>query len=88
LRNLPSDSKVPWHRIINSQGRIAFPEDSEKYQEQLKRLNDEGISMPLSKAKMRHYLWQGASVTVISKKPDNFQSESVKHSLDLRDSSK
>jgi methylated-DNA-protein-cysteine methyltransferase-like protein len=31
LRNLPKNTALPWHRVINAQGRISFPSDSEAY---------------------------------------------------------
>lgn len=45
LRKLPKDTKLPWHRIINAQGKISFPVDSEPYLEQKKRLQEEGVVM-------------------------------------------
>ena len=35
--------EVPWHRVINSQGRISFRGDDERAIEQKKRLELEGI---------------------------------------------
>lgn len=43
LRNLPKDTALPWHRVVNSQGKISFEEGSEAYQEQKRRLETEGI---------------------------------------------
>ncbi|MEK6556279.1 MAG: MGMT family protein [Bdellovibrionota bacterium] len=43
---LSSSSKVyklPWHRVLNSRGRISFQVMSEEYARQKKRLIDEGI---------------------------------------------
>jgi methylated-DNA-protein-cysteine methyltransferase-like protein len=36
---------LPWHRILRSDGRIAFPEDSEAYLEQCQRLRAEGVDV-------------------------------------------
>ncbi|MBH0079028.1 MGMT family protein [Pseudoalteromonas sp. NZS11] len=30
---ISNDSVIPWHRVVNSQGKILFPACSEKYQE-------------------------------------------------------
>lgn len=38
-----SDLKLPWHRVIGSDGRIAFDADSPYYSEQQQRLTKEGI---------------------------------------------
>ena len=44
LRNLPRDTRIPWFRVINAQGRIAMPEGSRGYKEQRKRLAAEGVT--------------------------------------------
>jgi methylated-DNA-protein-cysteine methyltransferase-like protein len=43
LKNLPKDTKLPWHRVVNSQGKISLPEGSESYTEQRARLLSEGV---------------------------------------------
>ncbi|KFN44909.1 hypothetical protein N789_02500 [Arenimonas oryziterrae DSM 21050 = YC6267] len=37
------DPKLPWHRILRSDGRIAFPEDDPRFAEQAQRLRAEGV---------------------------------------------
>ncbi|MBT2745195.1 MULTISPECIES: MGMT family protein [unclassified Lysobacter] len=37
------DAKLPWHRVLRSDGRIAFPEGSKGYREQSQRLRAEGV---------------------------------------------
>ena len=37
------DPKLPWHRVLRSDGRIAFPEGSRGYREQGQRLRAEGV---------------------------------------------
>jgi len=37
------DSRLPWHRVLRSDGRIAFPEGSEGWREQSTRLREEGV---------------------------------------------
>ena len=37
------DRKLPWHRVLRSDGRIAFPEGSEGWREQSVRLRGEGV---------------------------------------------
>src|SRR4249920_688397 len=39
------DPKLPWHRILRSDGRIAFPEDSPEFAEQVQRLRAEGVTV-------------------------------------------
>lgn len=57
LKNLPPGSKIPWHRVINSQGRISFPEGSDAFRKQLQRLESEGVILSGGKYNLRHYLW-------------------------------
>ena len=37
------DPKLPWHRILRSDGRIAFPPDHTQFAEQQQRLRAEGV---------------------------------------------
>jgi methylated-DNA-protein-cysteine methyltransferase related protein len=37
------DPKLPWHRILRSDGRIAFPPDCAQFAEQQQRLRAEGV---------------------------------------------
>ena len=44
LRQLPPDSRIPWHRVVNAQGRISLPEGSASRYTQRERLEAEGIA--------------------------------------------
>jgi methylated-DNA-protein-cysteine methyltransferase-like protein len=37
------DAALPWHRVLRSDGRIAFPPDSPYFAEQVQRLRGEGV---------------------------------------------
>ena len=37
------DDTLPWHRVLRSDGRIAFPADSPYFTEQVQRLRAEGV---------------------------------------------
>ena len=37
------DATLPWHRVLRSDGRIAFPADSPHFAEQVQRLRAEGV---------------------------------------------
>lgn len=39
------DPRLPWHRVLRSDGRIAFPEGSRGYREQSQRLRAEGVKV-------------------------------------------
>lgn len=39
------DAGLPWHRILRSDGRIAFPADHPQFDEQQQRLRAEGVDV-------------------------------------------
>ncbi|MBJ6978015.1 MULTISPECIES: MGMT family protein [unclassified Luteimonas] len=39
------DPALPWHRVLRSDGRIAFPPDSDPWREQARRLRAEGVEV-------------------------------------------
>jgi methylated-DNA-protein-cysteine methyltransferase-like protein len=39
------DPQLPWHRILRSDGRIAFPPGSKHFREQSQRLRAEGVKV-------------------------------------------
>jgi methylated-DNA-protein-cysteine methyltransferase-like protein len=47
------DPKLPWHRILRSDGRIAFPDDSPQFAEQVQRLRAEGVTVVNGRVKGR-----------------------------------
>jgi methylated-DNA-protein-cysteine methyltransferase-like protein len=60
LRRAPRGMKLPWHRVINSQGKISFPEDSRGWQEQKDRLEHEGVVFLNGKVDLDHFGYRGA----------------------------
>jgi methylated-DNA-protein-cysteine methyltransferase-like protein len=48
MRQLPEGSTIPWHRVINAQGRISLPPGSRGHKRQRERLEAEGIRFNLS----------------------------------------
>jgi methylated-DNA-protein-cysteine methyltransferase-like protein len=61
LHALPRKNDVPWHRVINAQGRISFPPRSRPYQEQRKRLEAEGVVFLRGRIDLERY---GRSATL------------------------
>lgn len=57
LSKLPEGTQLPWHRVINAQGRISFPIDSDAYKEQRNRLVQEGIVMSDGRVNFKQYRW-------------------------------
>jgi methylated-DNA-protein-cysteine methyltransferase-like protein len=58
------DPGLPWHRILRSDGRIAFPPGSRGFREQSKRLRAEGVDvregrvrMPRAEASIDEQVW-------------------------------
>lgn len=56
LKNLPKNTQLPWHRVVNSQGKISFPAQSDGYKEQRGRLISEGIPVINDKTKKPYFL--------------------------------
>ncbi len=46
-----ADPKLPWHRVLRSDGRIAFPDGSKGHAEQTRRLRAEGVWVEKGKVK-------------------------------------
>ncbi len=57
LKHLPKDSSLPWHRVINAQGKISFPEESEAWRVQKDKLADEGILLHNGRIRLKDYQW-------------------------------
>jgi methylated-DNA-protein-cysteine methyltransferase-like protein len=50
LRLLPEGSSIPWHRVINAQGRISIPTGSASRYIQRERLEAEGVVFKANKS--------------------------------------
>jgi len=58
LKHLDQESRIPWHRVINSQGKISvmrINEKGENIQQQL--LADEGIYLLNNKINLKVFSW-------------------------------
>ncbi len=58
LRQLPEDHTLPWHRVVQASGKIAFDKDSPQFEEQRNRLMMEGVSVLSGRIDMYKYRWQ------------------------------
>jgi methylated-DNA-protein-cysteine methyltransferase-like protein len=45
------DATLPWHRVLRSDGRIAFPDGSKAFREQSQRLRAEGVKVENGRVK-------------------------------------
>ena len=57
LKDLPHNSKIPWHRVINSQGKSSFPTNSSMYSSQLSKLKEEGIVLSATNIISKEFFW-------------------------------
>lgn len=57
LRDSPPELALPWHRVINAQGRISLPKSSPSYQRQIDRLATEGVEIVGGRIDMQRYGW-------------------------------
>lgn len=58
LKAVPSHEVVPWFRVLRSNGQIAFPVGSEHANEQIARLQEEGVLVVNHRVDMKRYQWQ------------------------------
>ena len=58
LGSLPAGHCIPWHRVIRSNGQIAFPEGTEARQLQTEKLWVEGVEVIKGRVRMKVFQWQ------------------------------
>jgi len=58
LKLAPQSLKLPWHRIINSQGKISFAKNTVPFQTQQELLRLEGIEVNVGKISLSQYQWK------------------------------
>lgn len=54
-----------WHRVLRSDGKIAFPAGSEKAEEQRQRLTAEGVVVKNNRVNMRKFAWMPDLHTIL-----------------------
>jgi methylated-DNA-protein-cysteine methyltransferase-like protein len=60
LHSLPPGIEIPWHRVINSRGRISFPHNSLSYKRQRELLEKEGVVFMKQRIDLSRYGWKTA----------------------------
>jgi methylated-DNA-protein-cysteine methyltransferase-like protein len=60
MRRAPRAMALPWHRVVNAQGKISFPADSSGYRRQKDLLEAEGVVFIKGKIDLQRYGYQGA----------------------------
>ena len=59
LRGLPEDTRIPWHRVLNAQGKLVVPGGSSAQRRQRERLENEGVFFHSpNRVSLRQYRWQ------------------------------
>ena len=53
--------KLPWHRVMNAQGRIALPPSSRGYREQSRLLREEGVIVTKGRVDLKRFGWKAGS---------------------------
>ena len=57
LGQLPDDTNLPWHRVLNSQGQLSLPAASPSGQAQYQRLPAEGVIIRDRRVNMARFGW-------------------------------
>lgn len=60
MRRAPREMKLPWHRVVNAQGKISFSEDSTGYRQQKELLKAEGVIFLNGKIDLDRFGYRGA----------------------------
>lgn len=58
LRQLPDGHDVPWFRVIQASGKIAFAPGSDAYNEQSRRLSRENVRIRNGRVDLKRYRWE------------------------------
>jgi len=59
LHRAPRGLELPWHRVLNAQGKISFPEDSDGWKRQKNMLENEGVIFLNGKTDLQRYGYRG-----------------------------
>ena len=54
----PKEMNLPWHRVLNAQGKISIPKGSTRYALQSELLQQEGIDVQDGQLDMEKYRWE------------------------------
>lgn len=58
LKRAPRKLQLPWHRVVRATGQLAFPEGSEAFHEQCRRLSAEGVAVEGDRVDLDRYGWE------------------------------
>jgi methylated-DNA-protein-cysteine methyltransferase-like protein len=57
LRSAPADIDLPWHRVVNAQGKISIPTTDPAHAEQVRRLSAESVQIAGDRIDISRYVW-------------------------------
>jgi methylated-DNA-protein-cysteine methyltransferase-like protein len=69
LQRTPAGTRIPWHRVINAQGKLSFPRRSESYRLQRSRLEREGVYFRGERIELARYRWRESGLDNLLWKP-------------------
>ncbi|ABK48549.1 methylated-DNA-(protein)-cysteine S-methyltransferase [Shewanella sp. ANA-3] len=69
LKSAPEHLSLPWHRVLNSQGKISFEKHSAPFQEQMELLRIEGVTVNCGKVDLSEFEWQPDMATLVMSIP-------------------
>lgn len=58
LRDAGAAAKLPWHRVLRADGRLAFAPESDAFLEQIRRLVREGVVVSGNRVDLRQFGWR------------------------------
>jgi len=58
LRESSDSAGLPWHRVLRSDGRLAFPAGSRTFREQVRRLAGEGVLVVGGRVDLHAHGWE------------------------------
>jgi len=69
LKSAPQEMDLPWFRVINSQGRLSFKENSQPYRTQTELLRLEGVEVNRGKVRLKEFEWKPDIATLVLQLP-------------------
>jgi methylated-DNA-protein-cysteine methyltransferase-like protein len=61
LAQIPRGVELPWHRVINAQGKISLPAGSRGAREQARRLVADGVEVKSQRVSLSRFRWRPRS---------------------------
>nr|WP_242620274.1 MGMT family protein [Shewanella maritima] len=69
LKQAPSHLNLPWHRVINSQGKISINKQSSAFAHQVELLRLDGVTVNTGKISLSEFLWKPDMATLVLSLP-------------------